>query len=176
MLRDSPCGCTTEHCVESLSWSLYGATNRVPEFFFHAKACQMFDVEWCALARTREPEDVAGCALWEDCKLDNCDIRSERALALKLLLVIRTRNEFSKFWNAQESVDHGFSVVDGLDSDFSIEFWNETAPKLKELRLQFVDFRWISMDKVLRIVLGDEKRRFKFWRTYSLEMNNKLTK
>ncbi|GBB92993.1 hypothetical protein RclHR1_20980002 [Rhizophagus clarus] len=85
-----------------------------------------FDVEWCALARTREPEDVAGCALWEDCKLDNCDIRSERALALK----------------------------DGLDSDFSIEFWNETAPKLKELRLQFVDFRWISMDKVLRIVLG----------------------
>ncbi|GES99112.1 hypothetical protein RCL_jg9233.t1 [Rhizophagus clarus] len=66
--------------------------------------------------------------------------------------------------------------LDGLDSDFSIEFWNETAPKLKELRLQFVDFRWISMDKVLRIVLGDEKRRFKFWRTYSLEMNNKLTK
>ncbi|GES73780.1 hypothetical protein RCL_jg4202.t1 [Rhizophagus clarus] len=84
--------------------------------------------------------------------------------------------------------------TDGLDSDFSIEFWNETAPKLKELRLQWIfenrktkirfewilieknQDSWISMDKVLRIVLGDEKRRFKFWRTYSLEMNNKLTK
>ncbi|GES74530.1 hypothetical protein RCL_jg3229.t1 [Rhizophagus clarus] len=120
-----------------------------------------FDVEWCALARTREPEDVAGCALWEDCKLDNCDIRSERALALKLFCVKRFQDV----------------ELDGLDSDFSIEFWNETAPKLKELRLQTkIHFRWISMDKVLRIVLGDEKRRFKFWRTYSLEMNNKLTK
>ncbi|GES82193.1 hypothetical protein RCL_jg10689.t2 [Rhizophagus clarus] len=121
-----------------------------------------FDVEWCALARTREPEDVAGCALWEDCKLDNCDIRSERALALKLFCVKRFQDV----------------ELDGLDSDFSIEFWNETAPKLKELRLQTkIHFRWISMDKVVRIVLGDEKRRFKFggW-TYSLEMNNKLTK
>ncbi|GES73495.1 hypothetical protein RCL_jg3988.t2 [Rhizophagus clarus] len=40
----------------------------------------------------------------------------------------------------------GNTYQDGLDSDFSIEFWN--------------DFRWISMEKVLRIVWAsfNEKR------------------
>ncbi|GET00246.1 hypothetical protein RCL_jg3170.t1 [Rhizophagus clarus] len=55
--------------------------------------------------------------------------------------------------------------------NFSVEFWNKTAPKLKELRLRTKIRRFrVDFDgKVLRIVLGDSKRRFKFWRVGNIK-------
>ncbi|GET00244.1 hypothetical protein RCL_jg3170.t3 [Rhizophagus clarus] len=62
--------------------------------------------------------------------------------------------------------------------NFSVEFWNKTAPKLKELRLRFISggFRWKSVkNRFGRLLTKKEltkihnKRRFKFWRVGNIK-------
>ncbi|GBB93865.1 hypothetical protein RclHR1_22400001 [Rhizophagus clarus] len=83
----------------------------------------------CCEQRHATPISYAATISNCDFGIDHMTYRSDLLIDIKAL-----KKNIYFFINSKKF----FFFRDGLDSDFSIEFWNETAPKLKELRLQWI--------------------------------------